>query len=55
LGTVPPVLGSKKVTELLTKGAEAVSGATFAVEEDPVAAADLAIKHIERKRATLGL
>ncbi|RLB90508.1 MAG: carbon-monoxide dehydrogenase catalytic subunit [Deltaproteobacteria bacterium] len=55
LGTVPQVLGSKKVTELLTKGAEAVIGATFAVEEDPVAAADLAIKHIERKREALGL
>lgn len=55
LGTVPPILGSKKVAELLTKGAEDVIGATFAVEEDPVAAADLAIKHIEKKRAALGL
>jgi len=55
LGTVPPVLGSKNVAELLTKGAEDVIGAAFAVEEDPVAAADLAIKHIEKKRAALGL
>ena len=55
LGTIPQVFGSKKVTELLTRGAEAVIGATFAVEEDPVAAANLAIKHIERKREALGI
>ncbi len=55
LGTVPPVLGSKNVAELLTKGAEDVIGATFAVEVDPVAAAELAVKHIEKKRAGLGL
>lgn len=55
LGTVPPVLGSKKVTELLTKGAEDMVGAAFAIEEDPEKAADLALKHIAKKRAALGL
>lgn len=55
LGTVPPVLGSKKVTELLTKGAQDVIGATFAVEEDPDKAADLALQHIAQKRSALGL
>jgi carbon-monoxide dehydrogenase catalytic subunit len=55
LGTVPPILGSKNLAELLTKGAEDVVGATFAVEEDPIKAADLAIKHIDRKRKGLGL
>lgn len=55
LGTVPPVLGSKKVTELLIEGAREVIGATFAVEEDPDRAASLALQHIAGKRAALGL
>lgn len=55
LGTIPPVLGSKNVAGLLTSGAEGVVGAVFAVEEDPSAAADLAIRHIEGKRSALGL
>jgi carbon-monoxide dehydrogenase catalytic subunit len=55
LGTVPPVLGSKNVAELLTSGAERVVGAVFAVEEDPVAAAKLAVQHIAAKRNSLGL
>lgn len=55
LGTVPPVLGSKNVAELLTSGAEKVVGAVFAVEEDPIAAARLAVQHIAAKRKALGL
>ncbi|TYO93881.1 anaerobic carbon-monoxide dehydrogenase catalytic subunit [Desulfallas thermosapovorans] len=55
LGTVPPVLGSKNVAALLTSGADEVIGAKFAVEEDPVAAAELAVKHIAGKRVSLGL
>lgn len=55
LGTVPPVLGSKNVAGLLTAGAEQVVGAVFAVEEDPVAAAKLAVQHIAAKRKSLGL
>lgn len=55
LGTVPPVLGSKNVTELLISGAEEVVGATFAVEEDPQKAAELAVRHIEKKRTGLGI
>lgn len=55
LGTVPPVLGSKNLVDLMTKGAEDVVGAVFAVEENPMAAAELAIKHINKKRAALGL
>jgi len=55
LGTVPPVLGSPNVVQLLTKGAEDVVGAAFAVETDPVAAAGLALQHIQKKRAALGL
>ncbi len=55
LGTVPPVLGSPKVTGVLTKGVGDVVGATFAVEPDPFKAAGLMIGHIQEKRKGLGL
>jgi carbon-monoxide dehydrogenase catalytic subunit len=55
LGTVPQVLGSPKVTELLTAGAEGVVGATFAVEPDPLKAAALMIARIDEKRKGLGI
>lgn len=55
LGTVPPVLGSPAVTELLTKGAQEVIGAVFAVEPDPFKAAQLMLAHIDAKRAALGI
>ena len=55
LGTVPQVLGSPAVTELLTAGANEVVGAAFAVELDPVKAAHLMIDHIMEKRAALGI
>jgi carbon-monoxide dehydrogenase catalytic subunit len=55
LGTVPQVLGSPAVTELLTAGAEGVVGGKFAVELDPFKAAQLMLAHIEAKRAALGI
>jgi len=55
LGTVPPVLGSKNVTKLLTEDLEKVVGARFAVESDPEKAAKLIIEHIEKKRESLGI
>jgi carbon-monoxide dehydrogenase catalytic subunit len=55
LGTVPQVLGSSAVTELLTQGAKGVVGAAFAVEPDPFKAAQLMVDHIEEKRAALGI
>jgi carbon-monoxide dehydrogenase catalytic subunit len=55
LGTVPPVLGSTAVTELLTKGAKDVVGGSFAVEPDPFKAAQLMIDHIDGQRRRLGL
>jgi len=55
LGTVPPVLGSTEVTNVLTKGVGGVIGATFAVEPDPFKAASLMIDHINEKRTGLGL
>jgi len=55
LGTVPPVLGSKVVTQILTEAANDVVGAAFAVETDPVKGAGLMIAHIDRKRKALGI
>jgi carbon-monoxide dehydrogenase catalytic subunit len=55
LGTVPQVLGSPQVTQLLTETAEQVIGGKFAVETDPVKAAGLMVQHIDRKRVDLGL
>ena len=55
LGTVPPVLGSPVVTDVLTRAANDVVGATFAVETDPVKGAGLMIAHIDKKRQALGI
>ncbi|MGI6308020.1 MAG: anaerobic carbon-monoxide dehydrogenase catalytic subunit [Dethiobacteria bacterium] len=55
LGTVPAVLGSSNVAALLTEGAKDVVGASFAVEGDPLKAAELIVNHINEKRAKLGL
>jgi carbon-monoxide dehydrogenase catalytic subunit len=55
LGVMPPILGSKKVTELATSGLKDVFGACFAVEPDPVKAAEIITSHIVEKRKGLGL
>ena len=55
LGPMPPITGSMNVVKLLTEGLENVIGATFAVEPDPEKAANLIIRHIEKKRKSLGL
>ena len=55
LGTIPPILGSQGVTELLTEGIKGVTGGAFAVEPDPNKAAKLMIDHIEAQRKKLGL
>jgi carbon-monoxide dehydrogenase catalytic subunit len=55
LGVMPPILGSKKVAELATSGLNDVFGACFAVEPDPVKAAQLITNHIMEKRKGLGL
>ena len=55
LGTAPPVFGSPNIVKLLTEGLQDVFGATFAVDPDPNRAATLIRRHIERKRAGLGL
>ncbi len=55
LGIAPPVFGSPNIVNLLTKGLDDVLGATFAVEPDPNRAAVLIRRHIEGKRAGLGI
>lgn len=50
-----PILGSREVTELLTKRLEKTVGANFAFESDPIKAARLMIDHINRKREALKL
>jgi carbon-monoxide dehydrogenase catalytic subunit len=55
LGIAPPVFGSPNIVKLLTEGLDEVFGATFAVEPDPNRAAVLIRRHIEKKRAGLGL
>jgi carbon-monoxide dehydrogenase catalytic subunit len=55
LGPMPPITGSMNVVKLLTEGLNDVVGATFAVEPDPEKAAVFMRRHIEQKRAKLGL
>lgn len=55
LGVMPPIGGSKKVTELATSGLKDVFGACFAVEPDPIKAAGIITAHIIEKRKGLGL
>nr|WP_028575134.1 anaerobic carbon-monoxide dehydrogenase catalytic subunit [Desulfonatronovibrio hydrogenovorans] len=55
LGVAPPILGSKFVTDLATRGLEDAFGAAFAVEPDPFAAAQLVDERIKAKRKKLGL
>ena len=55
LGVQPPIFGSANVTNLLAAGLDDVVGAKFAVEPDPEKAAVLIRRHLEAKRAALGL
>ncbi len=55
LGVVPPVIGSKLVTEVLTKTAKDLVGGYFIVETDPVKAAAALLEVIGDRRKGLGL
>ena len=55
LGVMPHISGSPAVVSLLTEGLNGAVNASFAVEPDPVKAADLIAAHIERKRTGLGI
>ena len=54
-GTPWPVLGSENVTRYLTEEMEESFGGFFAFEEDPHAAAQLIIAHMNKKREALRL
>ncbi|MCR8747007.1 anaerobic carbon-monoxide dehydrogenase catalytic subunit [Romboutsia lituseburensis] len=51
LGITPPVTGSKKAVEILTKGLKKEVGATFTINEDPNELAAIIINDIEQKRS----
>lgn len=53
LGTIPPVLGSQKVTKLLTDDVEDLIGGKFYVEPDPMKAAETMYNVIIEKRKKL--
>jgi anaerobic carbon-monoxide dehydrogenase catalytic subunit len=55
LGVQPPIFGSLNVVKLLAEDLDGVVGARFAVEPDPERAAVWIRKHLEAKRAALGL
>lgn len=55
LGVIPPVLGSRLVTEVLTSSVKDLFGGYFIVETDPVKAADKLLAAISERRKGLGL
>lgn len=55
LGVMPHIGGSPAVVSLLTEGLKGAVNASFAVEPDPLKAADLIAGHIERQRTGLGI
>lgn len=55
LGVVPPVLGSKIVTEVLTSTVKDLFGGYFIVEPDPVKAAEALLLAMSERRKGLGL
>jgi carbon-monoxide dehydrogenase catalytic subunit len=50
-----PISGSRNVCDYLTGGIEQDLGGRWALESDPVKAAELILEHIERKRDALGI
>ncbi len=50
-----PTTGSKAVTDFLFKDFEDMYGGMWAFEPDPIKAAELMIKHIDKKRKALGI
>ncbi|MFA5212368.1 MAG: carbon monoxide dehydrogenase, partial [Methanoregula sp.] len=55
LGVPPKIFGSQNVTTLLAAQLKDIVNASFAVEPDPVKAADLLEAEINRKRKALGI
>ncbi|MBL7156650.1 MAG: anaerobic carbon-monoxide dehydrogenase catalytic subunit [Candidatus Omnitrophica bacterium] len=54
-GTPQPVMGSENVTNYITNEIEHTMGGKFAFEADPIKAAHMMIKHIDKKRKALKL
>jgi len=55
IATPLPVLGSEKLTKYLTDDMEKEIGGKWAFEEDPIKAAHMMIRHIDKKRKALKL
>jgi len=55
IATPLPVLGSEKLTKYLTDDMEKDIGGKWAFEEDPIKAAHMMIRHIDKKRKALKL
>lgn len=54
-GTPLPVTGSKNVTKFLTTDLERLTGGRWAFEPDPVKAANIIVRHLDKKRNALKL
>jgi len=54
-GVTWPTIGSKEVTDFLFNDFEDLYGGMWAFEPDPIKAAQLMIKHIDKKRKALGI
>jgi carbon-monoxide dehydrogenase catalytic subunit len=52
---LPPVTGGPALVKLLTEDVEGLVGGKFAVETDPIEAVNGIERHIQKKRAALGL
>ena len=50
-----PILGSENVSDYLFNGIEKDLGGRWAIESDPVKAAELLLENIESKRDALGI
>jgi carbon-monoxide dehydrogenase catalytic subunit len=50
-----PISGSKNVGDYLFEGIEKDLGGRWAIESDPLKAAEMIIQHIESKRDALGI
>ena len=55
LGIPPKIFGSQNVLNLLAEGVKGITNSCFAIEPDPLKAADLLTAEIERKRKALNI
>ena len=55
IGVIPPIMGGKNVTDVLTDKLNNIIGSSFIVETDPKKASEMIFKHITEKRINLEL